>query len=266
MKDTISRDKQKLTYKTIGNIRRTPVVLIPGFAVDHTLWGDFLDLLAAHYYVILIDHRGTGLNIKHPFPTDMTTLTQDIAAVLKAENFESAHIIGHSMGGYIAQYFAHYYPALVSSLILISTYNQKLSNQTWNYNSLMALINLGVDRETLIINSMPWLYGAEYMENERHCLDHIKRMNEREFPTPLDTILAQIKLINNFDAADFSRDLTVKTLLIGGDEDRIIPEVYFKRFSQVLPHAELVIVKEAGHIIHIEKPKEIARLITSFIG
>jgi pimeloyl-ACP methyl ester carboxylesterase len=227
MNSVVSFDQQKISYKTIGDKHNTPLVLIPGFAVDHTLWGDFLAQLVEKYYVILIDHRGTGVNIAIPFPSDMTILVNDIVAVLNAEKLKSAHIIGHSMGGYIAQYFAHYNSAMVRSLVLMSTYNQSFSNQTWGYKSLIEFINRGIDRKTLIINSMPWLYSSNYMNNEQHCLEHIKRMEDREFPPSVQTILSQINLINNFDAAYFSDKLKMTTMLIGSDEDRIIPENIF---------------------------------------
>lgn len=266
MPEMNSFDQQKIVYKTSGNPKHTPIVLIPGFAVDHTLWGMFLDKLATNYYIILIDHRGTGLNSALSFPNDMMVLAHDIAAIIKAEKLAAAHIVGHSMGGYIAQHFAHSYPAMVTSLILMSTYQKKFSNQTWSYKSLLELVNYGVDRRALIINSMPWLYSASYMDNEQQCIDHIERMNEREFPPSIETILAQINIINHFDASAFLAKLKMPTLVIGGDEDRIIPETYFQQLSQALPNAQLKIIQQTGHMIHIEKPNEVAKTIMDFIA
>lgn len=265
MQHIISFDQQKFFYKTRGEKGAIPVVLMPGFAIDHTLWGKFLDLLAQQYYVILIDYRGIGLNATISFPSDITVIVNDITAILEHESLESAHIVAHSMGGYIAQYVAHQNPSIVKTLFLMSTFNRKFSNQTWSYKALVEFINHGIDRKTLITNSMPWLYSSLYMDNEQHCLDHIQRMENREFPPTIETILSQIQFMNSFDASYFSNELKTKTMIIGSDEDRIIPEIYFHRLAKILPNAKLTILPDTGHMTYIEKPQEVVELFTNFI-
>jgi 3-oxoadipate enol-lactonase len=104
--------------------RGAPVVLIMGLGCSSALWFRVAPLLARSHRVILLDNRGagearTGLAVVHRVPH----MAADVAAVLTAAGEASAHVIGFSMGGMIAQQFAVDFPDRVRSLSLLGTHS-----------------------------------------------------------------------------------------------------------------------------------------------
>jgi pimeloyl-ACP methyl ester carboxylesterase len=99
-----------------------PLVLLNGFAASGLLWpASWVRELELGYRVIRIDNRGTGWSRDAPAPFTITELADDVAAVLDDLGYESATVLGLSMGGMIAQEFAIRYPQRVDRLYLVST-------------------------------------------------------------------------------------------------------------------------------------------------
>ncbi len=104
-----------------------PVVLIAGQAVDHTSWQIAAELLlsgseGAERRVVVFDHRGVGASgVGAPDRFDTRRFAEDVVAVLDAAGIERADVVGHSMGGRIAQWLAIDAPERVRRLVLVST-------------------------------------------------------------------------------------------------------------------------------------------------
>ena len=94
MKNTQSFDNQSLCYETIDSKNQQTLMLIPGFAMDHTLWGKFCDVLSQNYNLILIDHRGTGLNTALTFQPSLAVLAKDIISILNAQEIHNINLVG----------------------------------------------------------------------------------------------------------------------------------------------------------------------------
>jgi len=132
----------QIEYDTFGDAGNDPVLLIMGLGTQMTAWSlDFCNALVGHgYYVIRFDNRDIGLSTKfegaeppsrlryllhHLFnsslnaPYSLADMADDSAGVLQALNIESAHVVGASMGGMIAQLLTVGYPARVRSLTSI---------------------------------------------------------------------------------------------------------------------------------------------------
>ena len=99
-----------------------PLLLIAGLGAPHRAWRRIEPLLAEKYRVITFDNRGTG---ETEFPTNepftILLMASDAKAVLNAAGVESAHILGMSMGGMIAQEFALQFPEMTRTLMLTVT-------------------------------------------------------------------------------------------------------------------------------------------------
>ncbi len=114
-------DNLRLWYEVSGCGPET-VLLIAGQAMRGRAWGAVADLLARDRQVIVYDHRGIGAS-ESRFPTGWSTrdFARDAVAVLDAAGVDAAILIGHSMGGRIAQWVAADYPERVSAVVLSST-------------------------------------------------------------------------------------------------------------------------------------------------
>lgn len=109
----------ELAYERSG--AGTPLVLIHGHPLDHTLWEPVEPLLKNDFDLILPDMRGFGLSETVQTRCLLTDMAADIAALLDTLNIQRTVIAGHSMGGYIALAFAHAYPGRVRGLGLVAT-------------------------------------------------------------------------------------------------------------------------------------------------
>jgi 3-oxoadipate enol-lactonase len=109
----------KLYYELHGN--GEPLVLIPGIGYDGWMWHKMIPGLDDHFQVISIDNRGAGQSDKPAGPYTAQILAADIVGMLDDFGIAKAHILGHSMGGFIAQALAIDYPERVDRLILSAT-------------------------------------------------------------------------------------------------------------------------------------------------
>src|SRR4051794_18504846 len=95
-----------------------PILLIMGLGASLEAWDRLAPILATRYRTILFDNRGVGRSDVPPGPYSLETMADDAAAVLDAAGVKSAHVIGISMGGMIAQELALRHPSRVRRLIL----------------------------------------------------------------------------------------------------------------------------------------------------
>lgn len=122
----------ELYLECFGDSRNVPVVLIPGAMAPRTFWNDWfcLQLAEAGFYVIRFDNRDMGKSTHFEssspesgriVPYSIFDMAEDALAVLLSASDKPAHIIGHSLGGSIAQIFSTKYPHKVQTLSLISS-------------------------------------------------------------------------------------------------------------------------------------------------
>ncbi|NQU18832.1 alpha/beta fold hydrolase, partial [bacterium] len=115
---TVETNNINCYYEIHGQGR--PLVLIAGLGSDSQSWQSVLVELAKHFKVVVFDNRGIG-RTKYPQENfDIGTMAQDTVGLIDTLGIERADILGHSMGGYIAQEVAIKHPQRVNKLILAS--------------------------------------------------------------------------------------------------------------------------------------------------
>lgn len=115
-------DKHSIWYETLGDPKGEPLILISGATTVGRYWSDSfcIDLVKRGYFVTRFDHRDIGGSSAHPEDYSVHHMADDVVGIMKALKIEKAHLIGHSMGGYIAQMTAVRYPQRVKSLTVVS--------------------------------------------------------------------------------------------------------------------------------------------------
>ena len=116
---TIATNGINLYYELHGS--GPALVLIPGLGYNGWMYSHMIPGLAEHFQVISIDNRGSGLSDKPAGPYTAQMLAADVIGLLDAFDLPKAHIVGHSMGGFIAQALAIDYPDRVDRLVLSAT-------------------------------------------------------------------------------------------------------------------------------------------------
>src|SRR6185503_8270987 len=98
-----------------------PLVLIAGLGYASWCWLELRAELSHDASITAFDNRGTGRSDKPAGPYSIEMLADDVAALMRFLKLDTAHVLGHSMGGYIAQTFALRHPERLRSLILVGT-------------------------------------------------------------------------------------------------------------------------------------------------
>ncbi|MDO8898261.1 MAG: alpha/beta hydrolase, partial [Bacteroidales bacterium] len=110
----------KIAYKTYGS--GEPLIMCIGFSTNMDLWSTkAIEILQTKYKVIVFDYRGMGLSTNTESTMSVSALAEDLNALLSALRIDKTHVLGWSMGGYVAQMFAINHPEKVNKLVLYAT-------------------------------------------------------------------------------------------------------------------------------------------------
>lgn len=246
--------------------RGEPVLLITGLGYATWCWTELRERLDVRHSVICFDNRGTGRSEKPRGPYSMAMMADDAAAVLADAGIENAHVVGHSMGGYIAQTLALRHPERVRSLVLIGTSpggadTEPLPAETQAAWSAAAKLSPAENIRT----TMPRSFSRGWTESHPAQFEDILR-RRLEFPTPLEFWLAQYQACVEFFVAGAQvEDIKVPTLVIHGSDDRIVPVANGRLLAQRLPNGSYVELPMVGHLPYLEDPDGIARLIVEHL-
>ena len=128
MPHAIAGDGTRIAYELCGREDGEPLVLIQGLSADRRGWLRQRGTLGERYRLLLIDNRGVGESDRPPAPYDLAEMAGDVLAVMDDAGWDSAHVMGASMGGVIAQILGVLHPERVRSLVLACT---ACRHETW---------------------------------------------------------------------------------------------------------------------------------------
>jgi len=273
-----------LEYETFGSAGDPPMVLIMGFAQQLIAWADsFCQQLAARrFHVVRFDNRDIGLSTKFdsaPRPNipailggDKTTvayaiddMADDTAGLIEELGFVSAHMVGLSMGGMIAQSLAIRHPARVKSLtsIMSTTGEPKVGYAKPEVISLMTR-RPPADRDGNIeLGLEVWraLRSPGFPFDEPRVRDRITRAFDRcHHPAGVSRQFAAI--LSQSDRTERLREVRVPVAVIHGAEDPLIHVSGGEATARAIPGAKLLVVPGMGH----DLPEDLWPLIIDTIA
>jgi len=257
----------ELTFWVEQTGRGAPVLLIAGLGYSSWCWAELREALQADFRVVTFDNRGTGRSAKPPGPYTMAMLADDAARVLELCNLPAAHVVGHSMGGYIAQTLALRHPGKVRSLVLVGTSpggpdTLPVPEETQaNWNRYRGLPPAEYARRT-----MPHSFAPGWTEKNPERFERYLEQRLR-FPTPVECWLAQYQACVEHvtQGVDVGR-IGVPALVIHGTEDRVVPHDNGRILAQRLPGAEWISIEGAGHLPYLEDPPGFAAMVRDFLA
>ena len=260
---TIQAGEISLYYEVEG--RGEPLVLIPGFGTGAWIWYRQTPVLAREFRVVTFDPRGVARTEAPEGGFTMRQLADDVAALLEALGFPSAHILGASFGGFVAQEFAVRYPARTRSLILCCTSYGGAGHVRPSDETLAALGSTrGLNTEDRFRENLLLAFSPRFVAEER---DEVERAIALRAANPVSerVHLEQLQAAVNFDAAPLVTSIRVPTLVITGDADRIVPPENSRNLAAAIPGAELHVIEGGSHTFFIERPDEFNRAVVEFV-
>src|SRR5437899_7562419 len=162
---TFSHDGIDSYYEIQGE--GAPLLLIAGLASDSQSWQPVIAELASHYRVITVDNRGTGRTTPQDAPTSIRAMTDDCVALLDHLGLPSVHVLGHSMGGFVAQDCAIRHPERVDALVLAATSSVSPRRNNDLFSDWADALSNGADMSAWFRNLFYWIFTARFFDDGR---------------------------------------------------------------------------------------------------
>ncbi len=241
----------ELAYTRQG--QGTPLVLIHGYPLDHTIWDEVTPLLSRTFDLILPDLRGFGASASPDGPATMADFAADIAGLLDSLGIQQAALVGHSMGGYVALAFVRAYPmrvrglGLVSSQVLADTPEGKEGRYKTAANVAEKGVSLVAEAMTPKLSADPRIQAI------------VRALIEKQ--TRAGVISALKAMAERADCTDLLPAMKYPVALVHGEADALIPIERARAVEASLPQARMFAIKNVGHLPMMESPQETAEAL-----
>ena len=256
----------ELYYETQGS--GTSLILISGLGYTLWQWHRMIPFLAEHFQVVAFDNRGVGQSDKPVGPYTAQMLAADTAGLLDALAFEKAIVMGHSMGGFIAQALALDFPHKVEKLILCSTNFGGPRHVPVTAQAMKVLADVSSDPLTRFKNGLTVSTAPGWAEKNPELIDHWIRWR---VANPVEHAHYQAQLAIGLgllpEAAALEKQLfriTVPTLILFGAHDKVVPPENARLLAEKIADSKIVIFPDAGHFFPMEIPEAASRAVIDF--
>jgi len=257
-------DGERLAYLSMGDPTGQPVVLIHGYTDSARDWVPLVPYLSPHLRLIMVDIRGHGSSGKPECCYTRLDFAYDIKLLLDALGLQRADIVGHSLGSFIAQTFAEYWPERTRRVVLISSSGCPRPGApppkgAYDYAAQIRRLQEPIDPDSPFMIewwSSPTPVDADFLRRERRDAAAI----------PLRVWLAVLdQALTDCDLQRTLPRLTAPTLLIWGGKDPIMTEDVRQTLREALPRAQVRIFAALGHNPFWEDPRACADAINAFL-
>ena len=239
-----------------------PLLLIQGMSGTHVSWGEaFKGALEESFDVIAFDNRGIGLSGPVEGPFTIAEMAEDTAALMGELEIASAHVVGISMGGMIAQELALAHPGRLRSLTLGCTYCGGPGSQLMPEENLRKLVEgmSSGDRDKAIRAGYEVNLSPAFRAEENR-FDAFHEMATR-VPAAKQTIELQAQAIFSHDTSGRLGEIEVPTLIVHGTVDGVLPFPNGELIASLMPRARFEVLEDVGHMFWWEQPQRSAELI-----
>jgi pimeloyl-ACP methyl ester carboxylesterase len=266
----------ELFYEDLGDVDAPPVLLIMGVGAQLPMWPDgFCELLVAKgFRVIRFDHRDTGLSTKmhgqravgsvlprigryllgkpSPVPYTLVDLAEDAKNLLDDLEIDSAHVVGASMGGMIAQILAGSNPDRVASLGLLMTSSGKPLSALPRWRVIRLAINPPgkhaprAARVAYEVHNIAVINGPNFLPTHEQLRHRVETLTARsDYPQgglrQFDAILGTGSLLR------FTRRITAPTVVVHGSVDPMVRLRNGRNLARLIVGSRFVVVEGMGH-------------------
>jgi 3-oxoadipate enol-lactonase len=250
----------ELSYERSGS--GPPLLMIMGMSGTSLSWGEpFLEALRRDFETIVYDHRGIGASSRLDGALTIAQLAADAANLLDALAIDSAHVLGISMGGMVAQELALAHPERIRTLALGCTYCGGEGSSVAGEAVLRKLADAmsSGDRALAIRASWEVNVSPDFAADDDAYARFVEIAQRRA--VAVDVIMAQMQAIAGHDTSARLRSLELPTLVLHGTLDEMLPVQNGRMIAGLIPDSRLQIFDGVGHLFFWERPEPSAELV-----
>ena len=256
----------RYAYRKIGQEGGIPIIYLNHLAANLDNCDPLImDTLAQHFTVISFDYKGVGASTGK-VADSIEEMARDTVAFIRAMGYKKVHLLGLSLGGFVAQEILHIAPELIARVILAGTGPkgdrgiERVARITY-YDMFRAFWTRRDPRY--------YLFFPEISEAKALGQAFITRTNQRinrDEPIKIPVLLAQLRAVRSWakgEPQDFS-EVNHRIWVVNGDNDRMLPTAGSYDLSERLPNATLSRYEGAGHGAIFQRADLFARQATTF--
>ncbi len=254
--------ENQLDYERSGNPDGPPLLLVMGMSGTALHWGEpLLELLRRDFDVIAYDHRGVGASTPLQGPVNTQEMADDAAGLLAALGIDSAHVLGISMGGMVAQELALRHPERLRTLTLGCTYcgGEGSSLASQEVMQRLAGAMMSGDRELALRVGFEANVSVKVAADEEVYARFLEVAQKRAVAVPV--VMQQAQACMAHDTHARLGELSMPTLVLHGTEDQMIPVQNGRLIASLIPGAQLELFDGVGHMFFWELPERTAELL-----
>jgi 3-oxoadipate enol-lactonase len=243
-----------------------PLLLIMGFGTDLTGWMFQTPEFSKEYRVIAFDNRGAGRTDAPDKPYSIRMMADDAIGLVDALRVDRAHVLGLSMGGFIAQELAINHPKRVKSLVLATTeaaFDYAFATQVTG--SWVAAKAEGVSPKTYFSLVLPFLFTDGFFENSELVEMALGTMAANPNLAPAHGLSRQFAACMEHNARDRLKQITASTLVLVGREDILLPVKLSEELAALIPKSRLVVLEGGGHGFNAEIADKFNQEVMAFL-
>ncbi|NOZ19463.1 MAG: alpha/beta hydrolase [Planctomycetes bacterium] len=254
----------RLYYEIHG--KGNPLILVAGLASDSQSWQPVVEDLARHYRLILPDNRGVGRTTPANADTSICQMADDCIALIQHLDLSCVHMLGHSMGGLVAQDCAVRYPKSIGKLILAGTSASCSKRNKALLTDWAAMLESGMNPALWFRNIFYWIFSPRFFEDDEAVREALRFAVEYPYPQTEVAFRKQVEAIARFNCVEALPTISAKTLVLCGKEDLLFPPGECATLSQAIPNAKFHVIDNAAHSIHMENPAAFTDRVLHFLA
>lgn len=250
----------RLHAEVYGNAdSRLPVVLIHGLGGCARTWGGIPQILSARWRVAALDLRGCGRSERGSAPVSLERLSEDVLCMIEALGADEAHLVGHSLGGVIAQDLLVRHGDRCGAAVLISTSSTVGAKASEGWRRLADAVQArGAVGDAGAARGFSEAFAAanprvveEYAQLSTQCSAAV--------------YAEQARAASSYDYSPALPRVTNPVLVIQGLADRLTSPGGSVLLDRALANSELKMIDGVGHNLHVEMPDGLAAIIDEFL-
>jgi len=243
-------DNENIFYTASSSQQKKTLLAIHGSGGDHTSWPDTLrELRLANVYTLDLPGHGQSTGQGRDGVDAYADFIEAFAANL---DLNDVTLIGHSLGGAIVQTLAVRAPGWLNSIVLVGT-GARLKVHPDILDGLLSNFEATID----IV--CQWAFGPTASKTL------ISEGREAMLKTPPEVVHGDYNACNQFSLMEKAAAINLPTLVISGTDDKLTPVKYGDYLCKNIPAAKHFIIKDAGHMMAVEKPQEFTRIVSDFL-
>ncbi|MDD1623750.1 MAG: alpha/beta fold hydrolase [Methylococcaceae bacterium] len=250
-----------LAFEELGNPDDAPLIILHGFFASSRNWRQVAEKLAASFHVYVSDMRNHGASPHHPV-MDYPSMAADLLQFMDAHGLTTASLLGHSVGGKVAMWFALNHPDRMDKLIVVDiapvSYTHCFNNLIQALKALpLHEISNRKQAELLLASAIPELSFRQFLlqnlilKNGAYC-----------WRIDLDVFYRTAPHIIAFPGVENITPYTGKTLFLAGEDSGYVKAEDVKT---LFPDATLSVIANAGHWLHVQQPGVFIEQVEQFL-